>query len=263
MLPFAFLGEGLAPEDQMFVSQEDSPYGVVQDSEFRVIRTDSIRKVSASDLKPIYADRVLKLRSTLPVVKVQPKEKNLDLNSIYDSLETTPVYQRTLLRARGEDGIVEADEFENAVEFDPKAVDKLRTHLETLSGKVASRFNKTYLPIRMSFDQASAQVEGLMRDGFGLSEFSLETDMSHHLDSMVKLDMMWRYANSMKLPVGIRKIYFERLANSLFEAAEGEATSNRRRAAVARYSQALDNPVGKPMASSVGTIRYASKKEVS
>lgn len=265
MLPFAFLGDGSAPEEQnMFESQEDSPFGVVQDREFRVIRKDSVKEVSAADFNPVYVDRVIKLRSVLPVRKRSNSQSNLDLNSIYDSLESTPVYQRTLLRSQGEDhSVVDADDFDNAVAFDPKEVNRLQKELSKLSAKVVGKFNKTYLPARMSFDQASATVEGFMRDGFGLTEFSLDTDMSHHLDSMVKLDMMWRYANSMKMSPEVRKIYFERLANSLFELAEGEAANNRRRAAVARYSQNLNDPVGKPMANSVGTIRYASKKEVS
>ncbi len=267
MLPFAFLGDGHAPEDQkMFESQEDSPFGVVQENEFKPILEDGVRCVAAHELRPVYVDRVIKLRNTLPAVsKTKTKNKsNLDLNSIYDSLESTPVYQRTLLRSMGhEDAVVEADQFDNAVDFDPTDVNKLKSDLDKLAVKVAKRFNKTYLPARMSFDQASASIEGFMRDGFGLHEFSLDTDMSHHLDSMVKLDMMWRYANTLKLSPEVRKIYMERLANTLFELAESEATSNRRRAAALRYTQNLNDPVGKPMTNSVGTIRYASKKEVS
>lgn len=248
----------------MFESQEDSPFGVVQEREFKVIRKDAVIEVSASDLNPIYMDRVVKLRTVLPVRKPKKQATDLDLDSIYNTLESTPVYQRTLLRSQGEDySVVEADDFDNAVAFDPAEVELMKDQLDKISGKVANKFNKTYLPVRMSFDQASAAVEGLMRDGFGLTEFSLDTDMSHHLDAMVKLDMMWRYANSLKMAPELRKVYFERLANSLFEQADGEASSNRRRAAVARYSQNLNDPVGKPMTNSVGTIRYASKKEVS
>lgn len=250
---------------KMFESQEDSPFGVVQENEFKPILKDEVRCVSPQELRPIYVDRVLKLRNTLPAVrKAKKKKSNLDLNSIYNSLESTPVYQRTLLRSLGEeDAVVEADQFENAVDFDPNDVGKLKSALDSLSAKVSKRFNKTYLPARMSFDQASASIEGFMRDGFGLHEFNLDTDMSHHLDSMVKLDMMWRYAKTLKLSPEVRKIYMDRLANTLFDLAENEATANRRRAAAVRYTQSLNDPVGKPMTNSVGTIRYASKKEVS
>jgi len=124
---------------------------------------------------------------------------------------------------------------DNVVRINEAALKKILARTDKASRHIAADLLENEIPVMLSYDNATAYAETVLRDGLNI-DVEIDDDVTRVLSYLNKLSIIYQYSTMVKLPKAIRKIFVEEIAKAFIP----EAIADMQKATNSRkYSQHL------------------------
>lgn len=131
------------------------------------------------------------------------------LDDIEDEVLPKPKIKKTTL-PQGSEKV----KLDNVVNISEQAVQRILNRVDTASRHIAADLLENEVPILLSYDNATAYAETVLRDALGI-DVSIDDDVTKVLAHLNKLSIIYQYSTMVKLPRSIRKLFVTELTKSL------------------------------------------------
>lgn len=148
---------------------------------------------------------------------------------------------------------------ENVIDIDPEELDRIETLADDMAGEVSELLLTEGAALLMSFDDATAKAEAVLRDGMDITA-EMDTTVADALSHMMRLNILSKYMERMSMPDTLKSKFMNLMTEKIAGDAHGAMTKT---TANAKYRAVLDNlqgrvkprdPQSQPNASKDGSV---------
>ena len=162
--------------------------------------------------------------------------KESPIYGINDEIEYEEVIapKRKFKRAELPEG-ADKVKLDNVVNISEDSVAKIQARTDKARKKIADTLLQSHIPVLVSFDEASAYAESVMRDILGV-EIEIGDDVTPIINNMGKLALVCLFSKMIDMPQALRKHFVYGIASKLVDESIAEMKKS---SSGKKYSQVL------------------------